>query len=466
VDAVKRGDEALVRTLLAGPAGVNDAEADGTTALHYAVLADNLPVVRLLLQHGADASAANRYGMTPLQGAATNGSGQAAELLLEAGADANAVLAEGESVLMTAARTGGVDVINRLLDYGADISARERWYGETALIWAAAENHGAAVRALIERGADVNARSNALTGRRQGAQRGSWTPLMDAARQGALESVRVLIDEGQARLDDVDPDGSTALQLAILNAHRDVAAALIERGADKNLPDRTGMAALYAAIDMALLPAPFGRPDPSPTGPPDAMGLLRMLLDYGADPNARLHSPIIQRLHTSTDETLGEGATPFMRAAKSASLPILHLLLDYGASPALTEANHTTALMMAAGLGWRDGYPIRAPFVAIRDRGTERDAVEAMKLCLQLGADVNAANDRGETALHAAAEGRGSPVLIRFLVEAGARMDAVNRAHQTPYDAALAHRDRGGTLLRGDAVNELERLEQHPRSSQ
>jgi hypothetical protein len=100
-----------------------------------------------------------------------------------------------------------------------------------------------------------------------------------------------------------------------------------------------------------------------------------MLLDYGADPDAELKTPIIQRLHELTDDVLGKGATPFMRVAKSADLAIMHLLLDYGANPALEQASHTTALMIAAGLGWRDGYPIKPPFAAIRNRGNESDAI-------------------------------------------------------------------------------------------
>ena len=457
IDAVKKGDASAVRALLGRSAQVWAVEADGTTALHYAVLADDLPIARLLLRAGAAAGAANRYGVTPLEIAATNGSAAATALLLDAGADPNAIMAEGESVLMTASRTGNVEVIGLLLDYGADPAVRENWYGETALIWAAAENHAPAVRSLMAWGGDVDVRSNALTGRRQGGQRGGWTPLMYAARQGALESVRALADN-HANLQLTDPDGSNALQLAILNAHWDVAAALLDRGADPNIADRTGMAALYAAIDMSLLPAPFGRPDPTPTGPPDALGLIRMLLDAGADPNARLKTPIIQRLHTLSDEALGAGATPFMRAAKSASLPVMHLLLDYGADPTMVETNHTTALMIAAGLGWRDGYPVQAPFVAIRDRGTEREAIEAMTLCLHHGIDVNASNDDGETALHGAADGRGSVVMVRFLVDSGAKMDALNKGKQTPYDAAFAHRDRAGTPLRSATVAELQQL--------
>jgi uncharacterized protein len=457
VDAVKAGRRDVLRTLLRQPGLVNVAEPDGTTALLWAVLADDMDTVRLLLSARADVGAANQYGTTPLSAAATNGNPKMIELLLAAGADAHAVLPEGETVVMTAARTGNADALKALLDYGADPNARERWYGETALIWAAAQNHAAAVRTLVEYGADVNVRSAATTVRRQGGQRGGWTPLIYAARQRAIDAIAALVDAG-ANLDATDSDGTTPLLVAILNAHYDVAVALLERGADPNLGDRTGMTPLYATLDVGALPVPFGRPDRKPTGPPDNIGLIAMLLEYGADPNIPLKSTIMQRLHTLADEVFGAGATPIMRAAKAGNLAAMHMLLDYGANPSTVQHNGTTTLMIAAGLGWRDGFPIRPPFAAIRDKTTESDSIEAIKLCLSLGADINAANPEGDTALHGAADARGSEAIIRFLVQHGARLDARNQAGQTPLDAAFAHRDRAGTLLRTVAVAALSEL--------
>ncbi len=456
VDAARRGDHDAVRTLLTTGGDVNAREADGATALHWAVLADDGESVRLLLRAGAQVNAANRYGVTPLEVAATTGDLAIVEALLARGADANATLPEGETVLMSAARTGNAEAVRLLLDYGADASAREHWYGETALIWAAAGNFGSAVRTLAAYGADMDGRSAPLNNRR-GGQSGSWTPLMYAARQGALDSIAALLDSG-ASIDAADPDGATPLQLAIVNAHWDAVALLLARGADPDRADKTGMTPLYAAVDTASLPAPFGRPDHAPTGPPDVNGVVRMLLDEGANPDAPLKVPILQRLHTLSDASLGAGATPFMRAAKSGNVALMRLLLDYGANPALTQANHTTALMVAAGLGWRDGFPTKPPFVAIRDSGTDQGAIEAIKICLEHGADVNAVNDDGETALHGAADARGSQAIVRFLVSSGARLDMHNTAGLTPLDAAFAHRDRAGTLLRTDIVAELRQL--------
>src|SRR4030095_10139398 len=176
------------------------------------------------------------------------------------------VLPEGETVLMSAARTGRSEVLEALLRQGADLNARENWYGETALIWAAAENIWEAIKFLVTHGADVTGRSKPLDfARRRNGQSilplGSWTPLMYAARQGALEAATTLATLG-ADMNLTDPDGATALVLAIINANYDVAAALVEKGADPNVADKEAkMAALYAAVDMDRLAIGHGRPN-------------------------------------------------------------------------------------------------------------------------------------------------------------------------------------------------------------
>jgi len=420
-------------------ADVNAREVDGTTALHWAARADDAAEVRRLLKAGAQVDAVNRYGVTPMALAAANGSTAILNLLLEAGADPNAASAQAEPVLMTAARSGSVDAVRVLLDHGAEVNAREPWQGETALMWAAGGNHAAVARLLIERGAEVDGRSTVPEFPRRQAglsvlPRGRWTPLMYAARQGAVDAARVLADAG-ANLDLSDPDGTTALVLAIINVHYDTAAVLIEAGADPNLADETGMAALYAAVDLNTLPWMFGRPDPKLTDRLTGLDIVRMLLEYGADPNARLKSVIMQRHHTGGDTALGEGATPFMRAAKSGDLSVMRLLLQHGADPAITQKNHTTALMLAAGFGWRDGNAA----IPTRDRGSVKDALVALQMCLDGGVSIRAANDAGDTVLHAAAT-RGSDVIIQFLVDKGADVHAKNRQGRTPLDAALARR--------------------------
>jgi ankyrin repeat protein len=370
-----------------------------------------------------------------------NGSVPAATALLEAGADPNAVLPEGETILMTAARTGPPALLQLLLDRGASLAAREKWYGESALAWAVAENHAEAVRVLLQHGADVNVRSALLEfPRRRTGQSvlalGSWTPLMYAARENALEAARVLVG-AKADLDAVDPDGATALVVAIINANYDFAAFLLDAGANPNVVDKeAAMGPLYAAVDMHRLAVGHGRPNPRPSGTLDAVDVIRRLLDRKADPNARLNAVMFQRHHTMGDFALAKGATPFMRAAKSGDVEVMKLLLDAGADPSLTMPNKSTALMFAAGLGWRDGSPAAPSY----DQGTPDEAVQAITLLLERGADLNAANDNGETALHLAVTNRGAPEIVRFLIARGANLQAQNKRGQTPLAAAMASR--------------------------
>ena len=386
-------------------------------------------------------SAATREGVTPLALAAINGSTGMTETLLKAGARPNVALPEGETILMTAARTGQPEVVKLLVKAGADLNARENWFGETALMWAAAENHADAVRVLVEAGADLNARSRSLdVPRRRNGQSilplGSWTPLMYAARQGAHDSLRALIEAG-ADMNLVDPDGATALVIAIINANYDEAALLAEKGADPNIGDKDAkMAALYAAVDMHRLAIGHGRPNTKPSGQLDAVDLIKVLLARGANPNARLAAPLMQRHHTAGDRALGDGSTPFMRAAKSGDVAVMRLLVAAGADPLLKQPNQTNALMLAAGLGWRDGSPAAPSY----DQGSEQEAIEAIKFCMQAGIDINATTTTGETALHAAISGRGSETIVRFLVENGANLTAKNKQGRTPLEVAVASR--------------------------
>ncbi len=259
---------------------------------------------------------------------------------------------------------------------------------------------------------------------------------MYAARQGALEAVETLAALG-ADLNLTDPDGATALVLAIINANYDVAAALVKTGADPNVADKEAkMAALYAAVDMNRLAIGHGRPNTKPSGQLTAVDVIKVLLANGADPNAQLGGPLMQRHHTGGDRALGEGSTPFMRAAKSGDVAVMRLLLEAGADPKLTQPNQANALMLAAGMGWRDGSPAAPSY----DQGSERDAVEAIKFCMASGLDINATTNNGETALHAAINGRGSEAIVRFLVENGADLTAKNKQGRTPLEAAVASR--------------------------
>src|SRR5437867_9117230 len=328
-----------------GPATAQAADPDGTTALHWAVRSSDLPAVQRLLRSGANPSAANRYGVTPLSPAAANGNPAIIETLLKAGADPKANLPGGQTLLMTAARSGNPDAVKILLDHGGDANARENTNGETALMWAAAENHPEAAKVLIAHGADLNARSTALEYKtdRFGLEgvvtilpRGSWTPLMYAAREGS-EGVASVLAEAGANLNLTDPDGTTALVLAIINGHYDTAALLLEKGADPNIADSSGMAALYAAVDMSTLTEVFGRPARKSSDELSALGLMKKLLERGAKPNAQLKSATLYRAHTPGERILGEGCTTLMRAARNGDAAAIRLLLEHGADPSMEQ---------------------------------------------------------------------------------------------------------------------------------
>jgi len=446
---------ALVALFSAGILAADAADADGTTPLEWAVYNDDLQTAQRLLHSGANANAANRYGVTPLSLAATNRNAAMAEALLNAGADANA------KVLMTAARTGNREIVRLLIEHGADVNAKGETYGETALVWAAQENHAEVAQVLIAHGADVNARTSPLERAKDrfGLEgvltilpHGNWTPLMYAARQGSLETARSLV-AGGASLNLTDPDGSTALVLAIINGHYDTAALLAERGADPNITDTAGMAALYAAVDMNTLGEVYGHPARPTSSKVTALELMQVLLEHGANSNARLKSPTLQRAHTPGEPTLAEGTTPLMRAAKNGDAATLRLLLDHGADVNARQKNGTTALMFAAGLGFGTG-------TFANDYATEAQLLESVKVLMAAGADVNAVNEAGETPLHFGAHA--SDDIVKFLAENGAKLDVKDKQGRTPVEMALGvglHGHAGGPpTVREGTANLLRQL--------
>ncbi|MBI4265287.1 MAG: ankyrin repeat domain-containing protein [Acidobacteria bacterium] len=453
IDAVKMGNQQTVRALVSQRVDVNVPEPDGTTALHWAVRNDDRQMVDLLLAAGAKVGAANRYGITPLSLAAMTGSGPIAETLLRAGADANATLPEGETVLMTAARAGSAEVVRALLARGAAVDAAEGWQGQTALMWAAAENHADVVRVLVEAGADLNARSKVLDGMpplrktapdvgQQGIHstfpKGGLTPLLFAARQNAVDAVVALAEHG-VDLDQKDPDGFTALIFAILNGHYDLAALLVDKGAGVDEADASGRTPLYAAVDQNTFEYSFNRPNPKPSGRMDPVDLVKFLLSRGANLNARLTDRVkAAKYDTAGNPNLIAGATPLLKAASTADVTLMRILLEAGADPFIRNAVHSNALHIAAGLNWR----------RLGSIGPEPDAIEALKILLDQGLDIHSYNDLGQTVLHAAAmRGRGgqeegpntveSDNLIRFLISRGARLDVRDKAGRTPLDMAI-----------------------------
>ena len=439
VAAVKSGDRAAALDLARDKNAVLAAEADGTTALHWAVRGDDLELVDRLLRAGADASAANRYGVTPLHLAAINGNAAVIERLIKAGADPNASGADGETPLMTVARGGRVEAAEALLKHGAEIDARESWHGQTALMWAAAQGHTAMIRTLVSHGADVNARSNVEPWERQvtSEPRDKWlppgglTPLLFAAREGCVECVPVLAELG-ADVSATTPDGISPIVIALINGHYDVAGALIDAGTNVNVLDYVGRGALYAAIDFNTMPA-SNRPAPSVIDNKlSALDVARMLLEHGANPNAQLKKlpPYRAKLDRGNDMMLGGGTTPFLRAAKAGDVPAMRLLLEHGADPTLSPTRSgITPLMAAAGLG-------TAEQDTTGRYKTQAQAIDAIQLLLDHGADVNAAANDGRTAVHGAAL-QGYDDVIKFLAAHGADLTAKDHKGFTPLDTAL-----------------------------
>jgi uncharacterized protein len=439
-DAVKSRDTAAVKALLKPPVGVNAAQGDGATALHWAAHWDDLDTAGLLIRAGANVNAANDLGLTPLSLACTNRSAAMVEQLLAAGANANAVTVTGESVLMTAARTGNPEVVKALLAHGANVNAQDISRGQTALMWAVAEHHAEIVALLIGHGADVNARTHVtdLLVNEGDADRGGntkpvveWikkggsTALLFAARVGDLASARLLIAAG-ANANDVAPDGNSVLVLAAHSGQGAVAEFLIEKDAHPNAAG-AGYTALHAAVLRSDL------------------SLVRALLAHGADPNVRIAkgTPIFRNGNDFSFLESLTGATPFFLAAKYAEAGIMRVLAAAGADTRSGIRDGTTPLMAAAGLGWnnaddRRGRPV-ADDTAFRD---ESSALEAVKLAVEYGADVNAVNQAGNTAVHAAVP-KGFLTVIQFLAQNGARLDVKNRRGQTPLMLATDERSAG-----------------------
>lgn len=444
VDAVKSGDRAAVTSLLRARADVNAAEPDGTTALHWAVRTGDEAVVTLLLAAGAKATVTNRYGVTPLALAAAGAGVRIIEALLEAGADPLEVSREGETLLMTASRAGNLGAVRLLLGRGVDPNAAEAWQGQTALMWAAAANHGDIVGVLLEAGATADAAARVSAGqprlpRGEGVAiqashsnfpKGGLSALHFAAREGTIAAVRALAD-ARVTLDVVDPDGITPMHLAIINGHFDLAALLVERGADVNKADRVGRTPLFMAVDAHSMEWLFSRPVPEPSGELTALDLATRLLEKGARVDAALTGrPFILHHNATGNRNITEGATPFFRATTTSDVAMMRLLLDHGADPARVTRNGTTPVMALAGLNW----------VEISSLGTEDESLEGLRLLLDRGADVNAVNALGETAVHGAAQ-RGADRIVEFLAEQGATLDVKNKEGRTPMDEARGQAD-------------------------
>ena len=467
VSAVRSGDAVAVRALLAKKVDVNATAADSSSALHVAIQKNNLDLANLLIAAGADVNAATRYKITPLAIACANGNAAMITRLLEAGVDANGASEDGQTALMTASLNGRVDAIKVLLLHGAKVNATEPYKGQTALMWAAGEGNSAAAALLVEFGADIKAKSKA-----------GYTALLFAVLNNQIDAAKTLLKLG-ANVEDKAPDGTTALNMAAVNAYYDLASVLLDLGANPNAPDPRG-SALHTVIWLrkpgtsweAAALASDPETVPRPTGKVTAMELAKKLLDKGADPNKRVEwkeMEMTKGLGTTKNPpniNLGRhylsfvGSTPFYNAARNGDPDMMRLLVKYRADPKMPTAVSVTPLMAAACLDYYEGET-PGPLTGV----PEAERLEAVKLALELGNDINAKTHLGDypmtgtmesmlahypdnfddlanlgvgdprwdgmTALHGAVICN-QPSILQFLVDRGADVSAKNRLGWTP----------------------------------
>lgn len=451
LEAIKRQDGAAVPALLDAGADVNRVQGDGATALHWAVYWNDVPTTQLLLAAGATVGAANDLGVTPLWLACNNGSAVLVQTLLEAGADPNTTLPSGETALMTASRTGSADAVRLLLAHEASVDVREGSHGQTALMWAVSQGHHAVVETLLSYGAHVHERSDAYpqvisssgNADRRGVyqiDQGGYTPLLFAARHGAITSARLLVAAG-ADVDDVAAMGTSALVVAAHSGHAALAEFLLEKGADP-----AAAAAGYTALHAAVLRG--------------ELSLVEALLVHGADPDPRLVQGTPAR-RVSADWGLRHsmiGATPLWLAARFRESEIMRVLADYGAEPRATVGGSTVVMAALQGGTTRGRFGI-APVDAAAER---RRTVDVVALALEAGADVNGQSENGDTALHVAATRRLGDI-IELLAARGAVIDIRNASGQTPLGLALSgpqgvaalYNPSGGSLTTEELLRRL-----------
>jgi ankyrin repeat protein len=491
-DAAKSGDAAAVKALLKAGADVNAAQGDGMTALHWAATNGDAAMAQMLLAAGANVRATTRLGgITPLHLATQGGQAQVAAALLAAGADATLTTTTGATPLMLAARSGNTETATRLVEVGADLNAKESTYGQTALMVAAGLDRADVVRLLLAKGADWKLASKvadlkALTAPAEGEGRGpaavdgrvdvpgvtrgyryneligaqgGLTALHFAVRQGSANAVRALV-EGGVDVDAPSPgDQATPLLVALINGHFDIAASLVDKGANPNLTSDAGVSPLYATLNVQWAPiAAYPQPRAHLQQSRSYLDVMKVLLEKGADPNARVRRKVWYSGYNFDQSGVDEaGATPFWRAAYAADVAAMKLLVAHGADPFIPTtklfarrgpedpaagtdksglpvlpigAPGASALLAAAGPGYATGFAGNSHHTA------PGGMLPAVKYLVEdLGFDVNDVDQAGNTVVHNAAA-RGDTEMVRYLASQGADVKRYNRAGQTTIDVA------------------------------
>jgi len=424
IEAVRKGDGNALRALLQKGANVNETEGDGATALHWASYRDDLQSADVLLKAGAKVNAANDLGATALWAAAQNGSTAMVKRLLDGGANPNLALLSGETPLMVASRTGSAPVAELLIAKGANLNATAT-RKQTALMWAVGQKHPEVVKVLLAHGADVHARSATWTDveavpphgylpYNRAFPHGNDTALMFASLVGDLASARLLVAAG-ANVNDADAWGVSATAMAAHSKHEELVEFLLEKGANASA-DEAGFSAIHPAIMHR------------------STRMVRALLEHGANPNAPLKTWTPER-RTSKDFSFYPevvGATPLWLAARFSQPEVMRMLLQHGADPKFVfrveyvpdggpaedvfrkRVYVTNPLMAAVGMGGgREWVPV--------DRAAkEALTLEAVRIAVESGSDVNLENTDGRTALDAA-RALGYAAVVKFLEENGAK---------------------------------------------
>jgi ankyrin repeat protein len=419
VESARQNDADTVTALLKEGADINTTRNDGTSALHWAAHWDNLELAKNLLRNKANPNLANAYGVTPLYLACTNKSTEMVELLLNAGADPNTKLWSGETPFMNCARVGAAGAIMAMVTAGADVNSAETEKGQTALMWAAAGGHGEVVRVLLENGADVKAQS-----------KNRFTPLLFSARAGDVETAKYLIEAGADPNESTEEQGNT-LVLASASGHEALSVYLLEQGANPDSADEYGVTALHNSIRNGMSTVNGVRYDAVYRVRPENMhGLTRSLLEAGADPNVQIQKS--HRLGPDGSAFEMTYATPMMLAALSSDVELMNLLAEFEADPGISAKGGITPLIAAAQAACTGSCAFQGGNQSNADNLL---ALEAVKAAVEMGVDVNARTEKGQTAMHMAAF-IGADEIVQYLYDQGAKVNVSDNYGETPWSMA------------------------------